>query len=97
MRRYLVLFLVLLLSVFLLGVRLTILHVNDTHGHAWTFDEYQNPGIGGLAAIATIVEEVKREVEEQGGYVIFLHAGDLNTGFLNPTFRMRYRTSWATT
>ncbi|AJG40908.1 UDP-sugar hydrolase [Thermotoga sp. RQ7] len=80
MRRYLVLFLVLLLSVFLLGVRLTILHVNDTHGHAWTFDEYQNPGIGGLAAIATIVEEVKREVEEQGGYVIFLHAGDLNTG-----------------
>ena len=39
MRRFLVLFLALLLSVFLLGVRLTILHVNDTHGHTWAFDE----------------------------------------------------------
>ncbi|PLV60395.1 bifunctional UDP-sugar hydrolase/5'-nucleotidase [Thermotoga sp. KOL6] len=80
MRKLLIVFLVILLSVLLVGVRLTILHVNDTHGHAWAFDEYRNPGIGGLAAIATIVEEVKREVESQGGYVIFLHAGDINTG-----------------
>lgn len=80
MRKFLVILLALLITALLLGARLTILHVNDTHGHAWAFDEYRNPGIGGLATIATIVEEVKREVESQGGYVFFLHAGDLNTG-----------------
>lgn len=67
MRKFLVILLALLITALLLGARLTILHVNDTHGHAWAFDEYRNPGIGGLAAIATIVEEVKREVESQVG------------------------------
>ncbi len=62
------------------ATKLTILHINDTHGRAWAFNETNNPNIGGFAAIATIVEEVRKEVESQGGYVLFLHAGDINTG-----------------
>jgi 5'-nucleotidase/UDP-sugar diphosphatase len=59
---------------------LTILHVNDTHGHAWQYSITGNNNIGGLAAIATIVDKVKAEVEGNGGSVLVLHAGDINTG-----------------
>lgn len=72
--------LVLICVVALFAARLTILHVNDTHGHAWPWSETNNPNIGGFAAIATIVEEVRKEVESAGGHVLFLHAGDMNTG-----------------
>jgi 5'-nucleotidase/UDP-sugar diphosphatase len=78
-RKFLAL-LLLVIVCFGFATRLTILHINDTHGHAWTFSESGNPDIGGFAAIATIVEEVRKEVESQGGHVLFLHAGDLNTG-----------------
>lgn len=69
-----------LVTILSLATKLTILHINDTHGHAWSFSETNNPNIGGFAAIATIVEEVRKEVESQGGHVLFLHAGDINTG-----------------
>ncbi len=35
---------------------------------------------GGFARIATIVNQVKEEVEKEDGYVLFVHAGDVNTG-----------------
>ncbi len=54
---------------------LTILHVNDTHGHAWRFSD-----MGGFAAIATLVDEIRDEVHAKGGEVLFVHAGDINTG-----------------
>ncbi len=79
MRRFLV-FLLLVFIVLSFAAKLTILHINDTHGRAWPFSETNNPNIGGFAVIATIVEEVRKEVESQGGYVLFLHAGDFNTG-----------------
>ena len=79
MKRLLVLML-LIAVIFVFPVRLTILHVNDTHGHVWPFSEYQNPDIGGFAVIANIVEQIRQEVESEGGHVIFLHAGDINTG-----------------
>ncbi len=79
MRRF-VIFLLLICVVALFAARLTILHINDTHGHAWPWNETNNPNIGGFAAIATIVEEVRKEVESAGGHVLFLHAGDMNTG-----------------
>ncbi len=79
MKRLLIL-LLLILVVLTFSAKLTILHINDTHGRAWPFNETNNPNIGGFAAIATIVEEVRKEVEAQGGYVLFLHAGDFNTG-----------------
>ncbi len=72
--------LLVLVAILSFATKLTILHINDTHGHAWSFSETNNPNIGGFAAIATIVEEVRKEVESQGGHVLFLHAGDINTG-----------------
>ncbi len=75
----------LLVVLFALGgmaeaARLTVLHVNDTHGHAWPFDMYNNPGVGGFAPLATLIREIRQEVEGQGGHVLLLHAGDFNTG-----------------
>ena len=75
----------LLVALFALGgmaeaARLTVLHVNDTHGHAWPFDMYNNPGVGGFAPLATLIQEIRQEVEGQGGHVLLLHAGDFNTG-----------------
>lgn len=75
MRRILAILLVVHVLALLFGARITILHVNDTHGRAWTTSD-----LGGFAVIATIVESVRKEVESSGGYVLFLHAGDLNTG-----------------
>ena len=57
------------------AAQLTILHVNDTHGHIWT-----ESGKGGFDALARLVEEIRREVGSKGGDVIFLHGGDVNTG-----------------
>ncbi len=57
------------------AAQLTILHVNDTHGHIWNED-----GKGGFDALALLVAEIRREVASNGGDVIFLHAGDVNTG-----------------
>jgi 5'-nucleotidase/UDP-sugar diphosphatase len=62
------------------SVQITILHMNDTHGHAWAFNEWHNPNIGGFAAIVTLAKEIRQEVESQGGHVLLLHAGDVNTG-----------------
>jgi len=83
MRKFNLLFLIFVIfSTLILAttVELTILDLNDTHGHAWSFNEWHNPSIGGFAAIATLVDEIRKEVTEKGGHVLFLHAGDLNTG-----------------
>ncbi len=80
MRKLAVLTLAVLLVIFAFSVKLTILHINDTHGHAWAFNEWHNPGIGGFAAISTLVDEIRYDVEAKGGHVLFLHAGDVNTG-----------------
>lgn len=69
-----ILMVVLALSVF--AVKISIFHVNDTHGHAWTFSEYHNPDIGGFAVIASIIDEERAKNPN----VLFLHAGDINTG-----------------
>lgn len=69
-------FTALLLFVFPLdAAQLTILHVNDTHGHIWN-----ESGKGGFDALARLVEDIRREVGSAGGDVIFLHGGDVNTG-----------------
>ncbi len=80
MRRFMTVLLVALLAFLLFAVRLTILHINDTHGHAWAFSEWRNPNIGGFAAIATLADQIRQEVQQAGGHVLFLHAGDVNTG-----------------
>ncbi|ACZ18677.1 5'-Nucleotidase domain protein [Thermanaerovibrio acidaminovorans DSM 6589] len=72
--------LLLLLGVMAEASQLTILHVNDTHGHAWPFDVSDGPSVGGFAPLSTLVDRIRREVESKGGHVILLHAGDFNTG-----------------
>ncbi|MGM0640226.1 MAG: 5'-nucleotidase C-terminal domain-containing protein [Thermotogota bacterium] len=82
MKRYLgiLLGLLFIISVFAAPQHLVIFHVNDTHGNVWPFDVYGDPDIGGFARIATVINEARAEVESEGGDVLFLHAGDVNTG-----------------
>ena len=54
----------------------TILQTNDTHGHFWP----NAKGEYGFPAHKTIVNRVKTEVEQKGGSVVLLNAGDFNTG-----------------
>jgi 5'-nucleotidase/UDP-sugar diphosphatase len=55
---------------------LVILHTNDTHGHPLNFFENPAPEVGGLAARATLVKQIR----SQAPNVILLDAGDINTG-----------------
>ncbi|MEW5671312.1 bifunctional UDP-sugar hydrolase/5'-nucleotidase [Enterobacter hormaechei] len=56
--------------------KITILHTNDHHGHFWR-SEY---GEYGLAAQKTLVDGIRKEVAAQGGSVLLLSGGDINTG-----------------
>jgi len=56
--------------------KITILHTNDHHGHFWR-NEY---GEYGLAAQKTLVDGIRQQVAEQGGSVLVLSGGDINTG-----------------
>ncbi len=55
---------------------LTILHTNDHHGRFWTnkYGEY------GMAARKTLVDDIRKEVEGEGGNVLLFSGGDINTG-----------------
>jgi 5'-nucleotidase/UDP-sugar diphosphatase len=57
-------------------LKLTILHTNDHHGRFWS----NRDGEYGLAARATLINELKDEVKQKGGEVLLLDAGDVNTG-----------------
>ncbi|RBW45702.1 bifunctional UDP-sugar hydrolase/5'-nucleotidase [Psychromonas sp. B3M02] len=56
--------------------KLTILHTNDNHGHFWQnkYGEY------GMPARATLINYIRAEVEAEGGAVLLLSGGDVNTG-----------------
>lgn len=56
--------------------KITILHTNDHHGHFWR-SEY---GEYGLAAPKTLVDSIRKEVAQEGGSVLLLSGGDINTG-----------------
>ncbi len=56
--------------------KITILHTNDHHGHFWR-SEY---GEYGLAAQKTLVDGIRKEVAEEGGSLLLLSGGDINTG-----------------
>ncbi len=68
------------LSLMAMAAHLVVLEINDTHGHAWAYNEWHNPDIGGFAAIATIVKQARAEAAANGWDFLFLHAGDVNTG-----------------
>ncbi len=56
--------------------QLTVLHTNDHHGRFWQnkYGEY------GMAARKTLIDQLRSEVEAQGGSVLLLSGGDINTG-----------------
>ncbi|EDI8747543.1 bifunctional UDP-sugar hydrolase/5'-nucleotidase [Salmonella enterica subsp. enterica serovar 4,[5],12:i:-] len=56
--------------------KITILHTNDHHCHFWR-SEY---GEYGLAAQKTLVDSIRKEVAQEGGSVLLLSGGDINTG-----------------
>ncbi|QUM87945.1 bifunctional UDP-sugar hydrolase/5'-nucleotidase [Moritella sp. 36] len=55
---------------------LTILHTNDNHGNFWK-NKY---GERGMAARATLINNIRNEVKAEGGSVLLLSGGDINTG-----------------
>lgn len=55
---------------------LTVLHTNDNHGNFWQ-NKY---GERGMAARATLINNIRAEVQSQGGSVLLLSGGDINTG-----------------
>ncbi|MEG7472325.1 bifunctional UDP-sugar hydrolase/5'-nucleotidase UshA [Serratia marcescens] len=55
---------------------ITILHTNDHHGHFWQNDH----GEYGLGAQKTMVDGIRQEVGAQGGSLLLLSGGDINTG-----------------
>ncbi|WP_313488462.1 bifunctional UDP-sugar hydrolase/5'-nucleotidase UshA [Pseudescherichia sp.] len=56
--------------------KITILHTNDHHGHFWRSDDREY----GLAAQKMLVDNVRKEVAAEGGSVLVLSGGDINTG-----------------
>lgn len=56
--------------------KFTILHTNDHHGRFWS----NRDGEYGLAARATLINDLRTEIEKDGGSVLLLDAGDVNTG-----------------
>jgi 5'-nucleotidase / UDP-sugar diphosphatase len=57
-------------------VKLTILHTNDHHGRFWP----NKDGELGLAPRATLINQLRDEVQKDGGHVLLIDAGDVNTG-----------------
>ncbi|MGI9283175.1 MAG: bifunctional UDP-sugar hydrolase/5'-nucleotidase UshA [Endozoicomonas sp.] len=56
--------------------KLTVLHTNDHHGHFWQ----DRKGRYGMAARMTLVNQIREEVQAEGGNVLLLSGGDINTG-----------------
>ncbi|MCX4029099.1 bifunctional UDP-sugar hydrolase/5'-nucleotidase UshA [Spartinivicinus marinus] len=56
--------------------KITLLHTNDHHGRFWP----NRHGEYGLAARKTLIDQIRREVAAEGGHVLLLSGGDINTG-----------------
>lgn len=56
--------------------QLTLLHTNDHHGRFWE----NRHGEYGLAARKTLIDRIRAEVAAEGGQVLLLSGGDINTG-----------------
>lgn len=56
--------------------KLTVLHTNDHHGRFWQnrYGEY------GMAARKTLIDDLREEIQAEGGCVLLLSGGDINTG-----------------
>ncbi|SDJ01208.1 5'-nucleotidase / UDP-sugar diphosphatase [Ferrimonas sediminum] len=54
----------------------TVLHTNDHHGRFWA----NSDGEYGMAARKTLIDQIIAEVQAEGGDVLLLSGGDINTG-----------------
>jgi 5'-nucleotidase/UDP-sugar diphosphatase len=86
-RFLLVLVLALAASLLLLGcgqktTHLTILYMNDLHGHLERFKEGSESAekVGGIDRMANLVKKTREEVTAEGGHLILLCAGDILQG-----------------
>ncbi len=62
-------------------LKLTILHMNDTHGHYLPRKSGDGPdAVGGFARAATVIRDVAAASRKDGREVLLLHAGDILTG-----------------
>lgn len=61
-------------------ISITILHTNDHHGHFFASDSSGQTNAGGMPARQTLAKEVRQEVEKNGGHLLILDCGDINTG-----------------
>jgi 5'-nucleotidase/UDP-sugar diphosphatase len=55
---------------------ITVLHTNDHHGRFWK----SRDGEYGMAARKTVIDAIRSEVAQAGGYSLLLDGGDVNTG-----------------
>ena len=60
--------------------QLTILFTNDEHGMAWSFDENEKKGLGGVAARKTLVDRIKQDVMLSEGGMLLVSSGDITMG-----------------
>ena len=60
--------------------KLTILHLNDTHGQIETIEARDGKTYGGFARVAWLVDSLRAEAEDEGRAVYFLHGGDALQG-----------------
>ena len=56
--------------------KLTILHTNDHHGRFW----HNRYGEYGMAALKTLIDDLRTEAQAEGSEVLLLSGGDINTG-----------------
>ena len=56
--------------------KLTILHTNDNHGRFW----HNRHGEYGMPARFTLINAIRKQVEADGGSILVLSGGDINTG-----------------
>ncbi|PIW59146.1 bifunctional UDP-sugar hydrolase/5'-nucleotidase UshA [Shewanella sp. CG12_big_fil_rev_8_21_14_0_65_47_15] len=54
----------------------TVLHTNDNHGRFWE----NSDGEYGMAARKTLIDQIRAEVNKNGGQTLLLSGGDINTG-----------------
>lgn len=59
---------------------ITILHTNDHHGQLDPFDKGEHEKIGGITVVASMVQDIRKEVEAKHGSTLLFDCGDVNTG-----------------
>ena len=62
------------------GEKLTILHLNDTHGQIEAIQARDGKTYGGFGRVAYLVDSLRSEAEAEGRTFYFLHAGDALQG-----------------